>query len=175
MAPDLSQALQVPVVDGPIVTLAPPSVMTDTPEDALRPEDRRIEQSLRKAHQSAAWAVKASTAASFFNQASLMWLIQLQDKIPVVDVRAHQDLNKLSATLEFSADAMLGAARFASKAIASTVASRRLLWLRLWQVDAKQKWQLASAPFSGECLFGESLEPLLVESKDKHKILPSLS
>lgn len=42
--------------------------------------------------------------------------------------------------MEFSADATLNAARFAFKAIASTVASRRLLWLRQWQVDAKHKW-----------------------------------
>lgn len=162
-------------MDGPIVSLVTTSVMMDAPEEALRPEDRRAEQSLKKAHQSAAWAAKASISASFFNQASLLWLRQLQDKIPMVDVRVHQDLNKLSAALEFSADATLGAVMFASKAIASSTASRRLLLLRHWQADAKQKWWLASTPFSGTHLFGESLEWLLVETKEKCKILPSLS
>lgn len=134
---DLDQALQVPAVDGPIVSLVTSSVMTDVPEEAFQPEDRHTEQALKKVHQSAVWAVKASPVASFFNRASLLWLRQLQDKVLVADVCLHQDLNKLSAPLEFSVDATLGTVRFASKAIASFVASRRLLWLRQWQVDAK--------------------------------------
>lgn len=66
MDPDLSKALQVTVVDAPVAALAAPSVVADSPEDALQPEDKQVEQLLRRAHQAAAWVVKASTAASFF-------------------------------------------------------------------------------------------------------------
>lgn len=36
----------------------------------------------------------------------------------------------------------------------------------------KSKWQLAVAPFKGGSLFGEALDPVLVERKDKKKVLP---
>lgn len=72
----------------------------------------------------------APTAASFFSCSSLFWLQQLQERIPAGDSRAHQDLNKIVAALQFTADATLIATRFASRAMASSVASHRLLWLR---------------------------------------------
>lgn len=53
--------------------------------------------------------------------------------------------------------------------------SRHLLWLRHWQADMKSKWKLASAPFKGGKLFGEALDPVLVECKDKRKILPTFN
>lgn len=65
--------------------------------------------------------------------------------------------------MEFSADATLNAARFSSRAIASSVATHHLLWLWHWQADAKHKWKLASVPFKGDKLFGESLDSILVE------------
>lgn len=72
MGQDLSKALHVPEMDAPVAALAAPSIMANAPEEALRAEDKRAERSLRKALQAAAWAVKASTAASFFNRASLL-------------------------------------------------------------------------------------------------------
>lgn len=142
-------------------------------EAALKPEDRRSEHILVKGHQSAAWAIKASTASSFFNRAALLWLTQLQERLPNSDSRAHQDLNNIKAALQFSADASLCAARFAFKAIASSISARKMLWLWWWQADAKHKWRLSSTPFAGDNLFGAPLEPMLIESKDKRKILPS--
>lgn len=91
------------------------------------------------------------------------------------DTRSHQDLNKILAALEFSTDVTLNVSRFAAKAIGSSVTSRRLLWLRNWQADAKSKWRLASSAFEGPSLFGAPLEPLLIETKDKKRILCSIS
>lgn len=116
-----------------------------------------------------------ATSASFFNRASLFWLKQLQDRLPPSNTRTHQDLNKIVMALEYSADATLNPARFMAKSIGSTIASRRLLWLRHWQADARSKWQLASSPYSADALFGPPLEPLLIETRDKRKILPSVS
>ncbi|XP_058037681.1 uncharacterized protein LOC131197525 [Ahaetulla prasina] len=173
--PNFLKLLQIPTVDAPVVALAGPSVVTGPPEETLLPEDKRAEQTLVKSHQAAAWAVRASSSASFFNRAALLWLKQLRDHLPVTDTQSHQDLNKIIAAIKYSADATLNASRFAAKSIGSTVSSHRLLWLRRWQTDAKNKWQLASAPYSGTSLFGAALDPLLVETKDKCKILPSMS
>lgn len=83
-----------------------------------------------------------------------MWIKQLHDRLPVSDTRAHQDANKIMAALEYSADATLNSSRFAAKAIGSSITSCRLLWLRQWHVDSKNKWRLASSPYSGDKLFG---------------------
>lgn len=115
----------------------------------------------------AAWGIKAATPASFFTRASLLWLKQMQDRVPVSDVRTHQDFNKVVVAAEFTMDATLTSAKFRAWAIASSVTPRHLLWLRHWQADTKRKWRLASAPFKGTKLFGTSLDPLLVEARDK--------
>lgn len=162
-------------MDPTVVALSSPSFLTGPPEESLRPEDKRSEHSLIKAHQAAAWLVKASMAYSFFNRASILWLRQLQERLPISDTRAQQDVNKIMAVLEYSADATLNASCFVAKAFGSTVASHRLLWLHQWQADAKTKWRLASSPFAGDKLFGAPLETLLVESRDKRLVLPSTS
>lgn len=69
-------------------------------------------------------------------------------------------------------DASLHSAKFASRALASTVTSRHLFWLRNWKVDAKAKWKLAAAPYKATNLFGPALDPVLVEDKDKRKVFP---
>lgn len=79
------------------------------------------------------------------------------------------------AAVEFSADATLNTSQFASKAIGSSIASHRLLWLRQWQANARNKWRLACSPYTEEKLFGEFLDSILVESQDKRKIMPTLT
>lgn len=101
-------------------------------KDAVKAEGKRVEQTLQKAHQMAAWAVKASTTASFFTRTTLLWLRQMQEKIPAGDIHTHQDINKLLAAAEFSVNATLNAARFVP---GPSVAVRHLLWLRHWQAD----------------------------------------
>lgn len=144
-----------------------------TSEDGLKSEERKTELGFRKAHQAAAWAIKAATATSFFNRASLIWLRQLQEHLPTTETCIHQDINKIVAATEYSADVSLTAAKYASRALASCVTNRRLFWLRNWKADSKAKWKLASSAFKAPALFGSSLEPLLVEDKEKQKILPS--
>lgn len=132
-----------------------------------------MKMTLRKTHQAAAWEIRVAMAVSFFNRMSLVWLCQLQARISLEDVHLHQDVNKLVAALEYSSDATLNATKFASRALASNISSHCLLWLRHWQADMCSKWRLASAPFKERKLFGETLDPILVENKDKRKVLPS--
>ncbi|XP_032090898.1 uncharacterized protein C10orf67 homolog, mitochondrial isoform X1 [Thamnophis elegans] len=142
------------------------------PEEALRPEDKRIEPTLVHSHQASAWSFRAGTSASFFSRSALLWLRQLQAKLPARDFRARRDINKIKVALEYTADASLDAARFAPKTIASPIPTHRLLWLKQWQAEARAKWRLASFPYSSSLLFGVPLDAVLVESKDKRKVLP---
>ncbi|XP_032089936.1 uncharacterized protein LOC116519935 isoform X3 [Thamnophis elegans] len=175
VGPKLAAALKIPTVDGPVAALASSPALYNEAANNLKAEDRNTELMLRRAHQSAAWTINSAVAASFFNRISLLWLKEMQARIPATDHQSHQDLNNLIAAAEFSADATLNTAKFASRAIGSSVTTRRLLWLRYWQSDMRLKWKLACSPFKGDKLFGEVLEPLLIETKDKKKVLPSIS
>lgn len=46
------------------------------------------------------------------------------------------------------------------------------VWLRGWNGNAVSVARLVSLRFKGEKLFGDSLEPFLIENKDKQKVLP---
>lgn len=86
----------------------------------LRPEERKLALALalHKAHQVAAWTIKTAMAASFFTRVSLLWLKQMQDMVPVSDLRTQQDFNKVIAAAEFTADATLNSTKFGARAIA---------------------------------------------------------
>ncbi|XP_039201699.1 lamina-associated polypeptide 2-like [Crotalus tigris] len=175
VAPALSDVLAVPMVDEPLATTFVPNFTSSGDiADFLTLEDKRAEYNFRKTHQASAWAVKAAISISFFARISVLWLRQLQAKVPPEEVWMHQDLNKLVAASEYMADSSLQAARFSSRALASNVSSRRLLWLRQWKADVKSKWRLASSPYRGGQLFGEALTPYLTE-KDKRKVMSSLT
>lgn len=172
-ASELEDILALPSVDAPVASLASTSLVSTDVLDGLKSDERKTELGYRKAHQAAAWTIKAATATSFFNRASLIWLRQLQERLPTSDTRIHQDINKIVAATEYSADASLTAAKFAARTMASCITNRRLFWLRHWKADARAKWKLASSAYKAPALFGAPLEPLLVEDKEKRKVLPS--
>uniref|UniRef100_A0A2D4HWM5 Uncharacterized protein n=1 Tax=Micrurus lemniscatus lemniscatus TaxID=129467 RepID=A0A2D4HWM5_MICLE len=92
---DLTEVLQLPMVDGPLTALTSSTFLSQDTVDTLKTEDRRAELTLHRAHQVVAWAVKATTTASFFNRVSLLWLRQMQARAPCDDQRFHQDINKV--------------------------------------------------------------------------------
>lgn len=130
MAPSLSDMLEVLVVVDSLTPLFSSSAVSGDMAEALKAENRKSEYSLHRPHQASAWSVKVSTSTSFFARTSIIWLRELQSMIPPEQVRTHQNLDKLVATSEYMADASLHAARFSSRARASNVTARRLLWLR---------------------------------------------
>ncbi|XP_039180626.1 DBIRD complex subunit ZNF326 isoform X2 [Crotalus tigris] len=174
VASALSELLAVPMVDEPLASLVSSFTVSGDTAEALKSEDKKAELNFRRTHQALAWAVKAAASTSFFARTSLLWLHQLQARVPPEEVRMHQDLNKLVAASEYMVDSSLHAARFSSRALASNITSRRLLWLRQWKADARSKWQLASAPYVGGQLFGEALNPYLNENEDKCKVMSHL-
>lgn len=167
-----SDLFQTPVVDTPVSVLTSASPLASDLIDNLKPEAKRAEMVLHRAHQAAACSIKASIAASFFTQTFLLWLRQMQMRIHSEDVRSYQNLKKLIAATEFTSDAILNAAKYVSRSIASSVMARRLLWLPHWRADIKSKWKLASAPFKGSSLFGEALDSVLVDTKNRGKTMP---
>lgn len=82
MGPDLMELLQLPSVDGPVATLASSAILPTKIAEGLKAEDRKAEMSFRKTHQVAAWVIRAATEASFFIRTSLIWLHQMQERVP---------------------------------------------------------------------------------------------
>lgn len=107
VAPELEDLLQWPKIDAPIAALTSSALIPSDVMEGLKVKDKKMESSFLKAHLASAWIIKATTAASFFNRTSLMWLRQVLARIPPEDARLCQDINKLAAGVEFSADATL--------------------------------------------------------------------
>ncbi|XP_013931194.1 PREDICTED: uncharacterized protein LOC106556739 [Thamnophis sirtalis] len=100
VGPELTKALEVLSIDLPIIGLSSPNAASAASEEALRPEDERIKQTLVKGHQASVWAVRAGTSASFFSRSALLWLRQLHARLLARDSRACRDINKLKVALE---------------------------------------------------------------------------
>lgn len=126
--PGMAKVLQTPSVDAPVAALMSSSNIPGEPEDSLRPEDKRSDQS----PQGNAWAIHSATTAFFFNRATLLWLRQLEERVPRSDSRMQQNINKVVAAVQFSADTTLNSAWFAAKAMAYSVVARCLLCFRQW-------------------------------------------
>lgn len=110
VASELASLLQVPSVDSPIAALLPNAAIPGDPDEGLRPDELHSDQVLQRAYQGAAWAIRSASTASFFNRATLLWLCQLQDNLTTEDIRVKQDLNKIIAAIQFSADSTLNVA-----------------------------------------------------------------
>ncbi|XP_013916403.1 PREDICTED: uncharacterized protein LOC106544605 isoform X1 [Thamnophis sirtalis] len=75
-----------------------PKVDAHVPGDeaeGLKVEDKKEESSFCKAHLASTWAIRATTAISYFNCPFLMWLCQILDRLPPGDTRCCQPLSSL--------------------------------------------------------------------------------
>lgn len=95
VAPELASFLQVPSVDVPIAALLPNSLIPGEPEEILCPEECRSDQSLQWVHQGVAWVIRSAYTASFFNRATLLWLHQLRDKLPLEDTKTEREREQI--------------------------------------------------------------------------------
>lgn len=117
---NLEDILKLPQVDAPVISLTSNSVLLADLLEGLKAEDKKAEKACHKTHQAAAWSIRASTSASFFTRVSLLWLRQLRSNPPGEGSRWKHDLNRIIAAFEYSAEASLNTAKFASWALAST-------------------------------------------------------
>ncbi|XP_013928450.1 PREDICTED: uncharacterized protein LOC106554326 [Thamnophis sirtalis] len=135
----------VPEVDKPIATLALVSaVITGDIASCLKAENNKVD---------------GAVVGAAEGQAS--------------EVRLLQDISKILAATQFSADTTLDAVKYVSWTMSSSMASRRLLWLHHWQAESRMKWHLTGADYTGDKLFGTALDPILVEDKNKRKVFPA--
>lgn len=72
VANDLVQFLSISSIDAPVTALYTSANMPGPPEDVLKPEDRKSDLTLQRSRQATAWAVRASTTASFFTRSCLL-------------------------------------------------------------------------------------------------------
>lgn len=165
--------LKAPLIDAPVLAIQSTGLVSQDGRGTLKDSwDRRMDQDLRRDYESSALAIAASSTASIVARASIVWIKKLLDLIPENDSRLEEGLSRLLKANSFLADATLDSLVFTSRAMAAGVHARRSLWLRAWPADANSKRIVTAYPFTGEKLFGPHLEQILVESRDKKKILP---
>lgn len=80
---------------------------------------------------------------------------------------------KISLAAAFASDSSYDALQLTARVMACSVVARHNLWLHQWEGDAASLSKVVSIPFKGGKLFGQDLDPLLIESKDKRKFIPS--
>ncbi|XP_061439875.1 transmembrane anterior posterior transformation protein 1 homolog isoform X3 [Rhineura floridana] len=171
LAPDFATKLDVPSIDEPIARLVSRSLLPREGESHLKDTaERRIDFALRKNHEATALSMRASSSASIFSRASMMWLDDLLEDTNPDPVALRRALLKLRKTAAFVADAALDATQLGARAMAAQIVARRTLWLRHWQADSAARLNLSRAPYSGSLLFGEeALKAVLVDPKDAHR------
>lgn len=103
-------------------------------------------------------------------QGVYVWAKDLAATDPDLSDRTRSTLKKAAV---FSADASFDALRFSACAMMVNVVAQRNIWLRNWEVDPRSQNRLVGVPFQGAKLFGQMLDPILMESKYKKKGLPS--
>lgn len=131
-----------------------------------------IEQDLRQVYDASSMSIGGNATASIVARASIVWTKKLLDLIPQADSRLQEGLSRILKANAFLVDATLDSLVFTSRSMAASVHACRALWLRAWQADNKWKQIVAAYPFTGDKLFGPHLEKILVETRDKKKVLP---
>ncbi|XP_061493755.1 uncharacterized protein LOC133389877 [Rhineura floridana] len=171
LAPDFSTRLAVPNIDEPISSLVSRSLLPREGDSHLKDAtERRLDFALRKTHEAIAFSMRASTSASIFTRAAMMWLDDLIEDHNPDPASLRRSLLKLRKTAAFVADATLDANQLAARALAAQIVARRTLWLRHWQADSTARVNLSRAPYAGSLLFGEeALRAVLVDPKDTRK------
>lgn len=166
--------LKVLVVDAPILDIQSSGLLSADGQGAIRDAwDRKIDYDLRRSYESSALAVKASSSASIVARATVVWAKKLLTLVPQTDTKVLEGLSRTVKANSFIADATLDTLTFSSRSIAAEVHTHRALWLCAWQADIKAKQIVAAYPFSGEKLFGSHLDKILVETRDKKKVMPN--
>lgn len=146
--------LQVPLVD---------AVYYKDGDDALKNhEDKRADSALRKSFDASSTAIRAASTVSILSRAAFTWARDLIQEVPKGNIKLRQGINKLLKVLAFSSDASLDIMQLITRAQAASVPVRRQSWLKNWTVDTKSKQNLTMAPFSGQKLFGDALQPVLI-------------
>ncbi|XP_044131338.1 lamina-associated polypeptide 2, isoforms alpha/zeta-like [Bufo gargarizans] len=138
------------------------------------PMDRKADGLLKKSWEAAMFGVKTNSSATSIARAMYIWLGELDEHLknrtPREEIR--ESLPLLRSATAFLADASAESIRFSAKDAAFSNAARRALWMKAWSGDKASKAKLCSIPFSGEFVFGPTLDKILEGAADKKKGFP---
>lgn len=91
--------------------------------------------SLRWTHEAMDMASKASSTASVFSRAAIVWECKMLQLLLEMDKRLLGGTNRLLKAASFISDATLAALIFCPRALASATVARRNIWVCAWQAD----------------------------------------
>uniref|UniRef100_A0ACB8FJI1 Uncharacterized protein n=1 Tax=Sphaerodactylus townsendi TaxID=933632 RepID=A0ACB8FJI1_9SAUR len=159
--------------DGPVAALQSSGLVSKDGRGQIKDmQDRRSDQFCKRTHEATAMAIRALATASIVSRASIVWARKVLELIPPTETKAIEGVNRMLKAANFVADATLDAVTFLPRSLASSVATRQLLWLRAWQTNWRSKTMVSECAFHGHKLFGEELNEFLVDPKEKPKHLP---
>lgn len=163
--------IRVPMVDAPVASLSSSSIPVDGDIWPKNPTDHKMEQHLKRNFEVSSFSFCAAPANSVMSQAAFIWVQEAarNKKLPKV---VESTFKKIALASVFAADASLDSMRFSARAMSSNVSTRRVLWLRSWMGESGSHSKLVNLPFKGGKLFSKALDLILVEAKDKCKVLP---
>lgn len=115
--------------------------------------------------------IRASAISSMVSKATIVWLKKLIQLIPENNRHVIETANYVLKASFFTTDATLDTPIFSARAIASLVEDRRILWLKAWLADNQSKSIVTRYPLQRNWLFGDSLDKILIEARDKKKAM----
>lgn len=137
------------------------------PKDAT---DKRVDTFLKRSFEATALALKAASATSVMARVAFVWAKEVSSSSKL-SKKFRSQLKKIYLAAAFASDSSYDALQLSARALASNTVATCNLWLRQW--DSASLSRVVNRSFQGAKLFEQGLEPLLVENKDKRKVLPS--
>lgn len=170
----IMKKLKVPSVDAPVVAVSLATILPSEGESGPKDScDKRVEQALKRSFESASQIFRASVTSSIFSRATYAWAEELATSDNSLSRRTRRTLKKMVLSAAAAADCAYDSIQLAARSMATNVLARRHIWLRHWKGDLASYSRIVNLPFKGERLFGEDLEPMLIEDANKRKVLPS--
>ncbi|KAE8575668.1 hypothetical protein XENTR_v10003901 [Xenopus tropicalis] len=165
-----------PTVDPPISRLSK-STTIPVPDaagfkDAI---DKRLEGFCKSIFFASGSALRPTFATAWVSRACEVWADQLSQA--VLDGSDQSLILQLTAQIkeasQFLCQASLDSAKMIARASSTSIAARRLLWLKHWSADLTSKKSLVSIPFLGKVLFGSELDKIISQATGgKRTLLP---
>uniref|UniRef100_A0A1B8XUH8 Lamina-associated polypeptide 2 alpha C-terminal domain-containing protein n=1 Tax=Xenopus tropicalis TaxID=8364 RepID=A0A1B8XUH8_XENTR len=147
---------RAPKVDSVVARLSRQTALPAEEAAFKDPLDRRMESVLKRSYTQAAAILRPAVASAGLARTAKHWAQELARHPPSSKQQLQTEVDKLSTTLSFLAEAATEITKLAAKATANTVVARRALWMRHWTGDTASKMKLLSLKFTGESLFGRS-------------------
>ncbi|XP_048342392.1 NIF3-like protein 1 isoform X1 [Sphaerodactylus townsendi] len=176
LTPHVMELLRVPLVDAAVIALHSTNLIVQDELGSLKDGlDDRADVALRKSHKAMAMTIRAASTAAIISRAALLWARQLDQLLADSSPRVKKEVRLILKAVSFLSDASLDSMVFTARSMANASVARRALWLRAWEMDLHSKSTVIAYPFQGGRLFGDSLDEILVETRERKKAMPTFS